>query len=262
MGLWNTIYRRSRKYRTGIILSGGGARGFAHVGILKALNESGIFPDVISGVSAGAIVGALYADGYTPDQIFEIFSGEKRFFNYAKPSVPGKGLFKTVGLRKSLSDHLKATTFEDLKLRLFVTATNISKGQVNYFESGDLLDKVLASAAIPVLFEPITIDGDLYVDGGVLDNFPETPLASKCRKLIGISLNPILPEEDFTTLLKIAERTFRISVSSNISSKTKKCDLIFEPDELGNYGLLDASSGSEIFELGYKTAIKILEKNP
>ena len=63
-----------KKFKTGIILSGGGVRGFAHAGILKALNEAGIFPDVISGVSAGAIVGALYADGHTPDQIYEIFT--------------------------------------------------------------------------------------------------------------------------------------------------------------------------------------------
>ena len=73
--------RLGKKYKAGIILSGGGARGFAHAGILKALNEAGIYPDVISGVSAGAIVGAFYADGYTPDEIYEIFSQDRSFFN-------------------------------------------------------------------------------------------------------------------------------------------------------------------------------------
>jgi NTE family protein len=255
-----SIFRLKRRYKTGLILSGGGARGFAHAGILKALNESGIYPDVISGVSAGAIVGALYADGHTPDQIFEIFSSEKSFFKYVKPKMPGKGIFKTVGLKENLAENLTAVTFEELKLPLYVAATNIHKGEITYFNTGKILDKVLASAAIPVLFEPVEIDGNLYVDGGVLDNFPVTPIVKECRELIGISLNPIHPEDNFNHLIKIAERTFRLSVSSNISSKTGMCDRIFEPEAIGSYGLLDASKGSDIFEMGYEYARHHLRK--
>ena len=255
-----SFFRLGRRYKTGLILSGGGARGFAHAGILKALNESGIYPDVISGVSAGAIVGALYADGHTPDQIYEIFSSEKSFFKYVKPRIPGSGFFRTVGLQENLAKNLNAETFKELKIPLYVAATNIHKGEISYFNSGTILDKVLASAAIPVLFEPVDIDGDLYVDGGVLDNFPVTPIARDCRELIGISLNPISREEDFDNLVKIAERTFRLSVSSNISPKIGLCDRIFEPEALGSYKLLDASKGADIFKLGYEFAREYLEK--
>ncbi|MEA1897812.1 MAG: patatin-like phospholipase family protein, partial [Bacteroidota bacterium] len=185
MKVWKSFFRRNKKYNTGVILSGGGARGFAHAGILKALNESGIYPDVISGVSAGAIVGALYADGHTPDQIFEIFSGEKSFFKYVKLTIPRTGIFKAVGLRENLSENLNAKTFEELKLPLYVAATNISKGEITYFHSGEILDKLLASAAIPVLFKPVEIAGDLFVDGGVLDNFPVSPIAKDCKQLVG-----------------------------------------------------------------------------
>lgn len=253
------LMRSGREFKTGIILSGGGVRGFAHAGILKALNEAGIYPDVISGVSAGAIVGALYADGHSPDEIFEIFKEDKSFFKYAKIKIPGKGLFKTMGLQNNLSRHLKADNLEDLEIPLIIAATNMSKGEVVYFDEGTILDRVMASAAIPVLFEPVEIDGDLYVDGGVLDNFPVTPLVKKCQQLIGVSLNPIHPEKDFDHLFKIAERTFRLSVSSNISPKISLCDQLFEPEELGRYGLLDASKGEKIFELGYKTARKQLK---
>jgi NTE family protein len=256
-----SIMRLGRKYKTGLILSGGGARGFAHAGILKALNEAGIFPDVISGVSAGAIVGALYADGHTPDQIYEIFSSEKSFFKYVKPKLPSSGIFKTVGLKENLADNLNVETFEELKLPLYVAATNIHTGKINYFNSGRILDKVLASASIPVLFEPVEIDGDLYVDGGVLDNFPVTPIVKECRELIGISLNPILPEDNFNHLIKIAERTFRLSVSSNISPKIGLCDRIFEPEALGSFGLLDTSKGSDIFKMGYEYARDYLKKS-
>lgn len=247
-------------YETGLILSGGGARGFAHAGILKALNEAGIYPDIISGVSAGAIVGSLYADGHTPDEIYTIFSGEKHFFKYVKIGVPGKGLFKMVGLKQNIEKHLSARKFEDLKIPLFVAATNLNRGKVEYFHKGTILDKIMASASIPVLFEPVKIKGDLYVDGGVLDNFPTRPLSGKCKKRIGVYLNPIHPEKEFQNLFKVAERTFRLGVSANISRKLKSCDLFFEPHELGHYGLLDAASGKEMFELGYREASKILEK--
>ena len=253
------LLRSGREFKTGVILSGGGVRGFAHAGILKALNEADIYPDVISGVSAGAIVGALYADGYSPDEIFEIFKEDNSFFKYAKIKIPGKGLFNTVGLRKNLAKHLKSDNLEDLKIPLIIAATDMSKGEVVYFDEGKILDRVMASAAIPILFEPVEIDGDLYVDGGVLDNFPVTPLVKKCQRLIGVSLNPIHPEKDFDHLFKIAERTFRLSVSSNISPKISLCDQLFEPEELGKYRLLDASKGEKIFELGYENARKQLQ---
>lgn len=253
------LIRSGREFKTGIILSGGGVRGFAHAGILKALNEADIFPDVISGVSAGAIVGALYADGHSPDEIFEIFKEDKSFFNYAKIKIPGRGLFKTIGLRNNLSRHLSVKKLEDLKLPLIVAATNMTKGEVVYFDEGEIMERVMASAAIPILFEPVEIEGDLFIDGGVLDNFPVTPLVKKCQQLIGVSLNPIHPEEDFDHLFKIAERTFRLSVSANISPKISLCDQLFEPEELGKFGLLDASNGEEIFALGYKAAKKQLE---
>jgi len=248
-----------RKYDTGLILSGGGARGFAHAGILKALHESGIRPDVISGVSAGAIVGALYADGNTPEEIYDIFAGDNSIFHYVKMKVPGSGFFRTVGLQENLSRHLKSETFEELELPLYVAATDIHRGEIVYFNSGRILDKVIASASIPVLFEPVEIEGHYYVDGGVIDNFPVTPIARHCKRLIGISLNPIHPEEDFKNMFRIAERTFRLSVSSNISPKIELCDLVFEPEELGRYGLLDTSSGKEMYELGYRSAQKILK---
>ena len=261
MNLLDSLSASGEKYDTGLILSGGGTRGFAHAGILKALNEAEIYPDIISGVSAGAIVGALYADGYSPDEMLEIFSEEDGFFNYARINFPGRGLFRSVGLGEKLAGKLKAETFEELKIPLIISATNLNKGEVVYFNEGKIVEKVLASAAIPVLFEPEEIDGELHVDGGVLDNFPVTPLTGKCNKLVGISLNPIHPEEDFGNLFRIAERTFRLSVSSNISPKIDLCDMVFEPDELGSYGLLDTSRGKEVFELGYRVASEQLKDN-
>ncbi len=254
-----TLFRSRRKYETGLILSGGGAKGFAHAGMLKALNEADIHPGILSCVSAGAIVGAFYAEGYRPDEIYEIFSDGSSFFDYVKITMPKTGLFRTVGLKENLSKHLKSEKFEDLKLPMYVAAVNLNKGKVVYFNKGSLLDKIQASAAIPVLFEPVEIDGDVYIDGGLLDNFPLEPIKDQCRKLIGISLNPIAEEKDFNNLIRIAERTFRLSASSDIGHKMSHCDIVIEPEELAEYGMLDVSKGKEMFDLGYRAAKKKLE---
>jgi len=248
-----------KKYNTGLILSGGGAKGFAHAGILKALNEKGIYPDVISGVSAGAIAGALYADGYTPDQMLEIFKKEKSFFDFAKVTIPKMGLSRISGLRENLSKNLRAKTFENLKIPLYIAATNLKEGKIVYFNRGEILDKILASAAIPVVFEPVEIDGDCYVDGGVMDHFPVLPIAKDCKRLIGVSLNPIKNKNEYTNMFRIADRSFHLAASLEIQRKKDQCDILIEPEELADYGMLDVSKIQELFELGYRVASEKLK---
>ncbi len=159
------------KYNIGLVLSGGGARGFAHLGLMQALNEAGIFPDVISGTSAGALAGVLYADGYTPREILHLMNTGSRL-DFMRPALPREGLLQIGGIIKILKSCLRAKTFEELKIPLYVTATDLNNGRAEYFSSGILLDPVIASASIPVLFQPVMINDIYYVDGGVLDNLP------------------------------------------------------------------------------------------
>ena len=101
-----------KTYKTGLVLSGGGARGFAHLGVIQALNEFKIFPDVISGTSAGAIAGVLYADGYTPAEIMSILNSTSRL-HYMRPTYPKEGLFRISGIIRILKEHLRAKTFSE-----------------------------------------------------------------------------------------------------------------------------------------------------
>jgi NTE family protein len=150
-----------------------------------------------------------------------------------------------------LRNNLRAKTFEDLKLPLFVTATDLNNGRVDYFSSGELLQPVIASASIPVLFKPVIIDNKHYVDGGVLDNLPIWPLEKKCRFIIGSFVNPTGYEENITNLIQIAERTFLLSVSREVVEKAKKFDLFIAPQELRNYKILDPEKAEEVFDIGY-----------
>jgi len=253
------VVKRNKKYKTGLVLSGGGARGFAHVGALQALNEAGIFPDVISGVSAGAIAGALYADGHTPEEILHLFS-ETKIYKYLEIIIPKRGLLKMTGLSKIISHNLKAKTFEDLAIPLFVAATDLNNGKCVYFDKGDLLKPVLASATVPVLFCPVRIGNKIFVDGGVLNNFPVEPLVNKCENIIGIHVNPFGYFEEFNSILSIAERSFHLSFSTHLIKKTK-CDIFIEPEGLDKFRLLDISKIREIYKLGYKETKRILAEN-
>jgi NTE family protein len=246
-----------KKYKIGLVLSGGGARGFAHLGVIQALNESGIYPDVISGTSAGAIAGALYADGYSPREIMKLMN-TKSSFDYFSPTVPRGGLLKISGVIRILKGSLRAGTFEELKIPLYVTATDLNNGKAVYFSSGDLLRAVIASSSIPVLFRPLIIDDIQYVDGGVLDNLPIQPIEQECRFIIGSFVNPSGYEEKITSLMQIAIRTFILSMSKEVTEKSRRFGLLVAPPELSNYKILDPEKAEELFNVGYRATLEKL----
>jgi NTE family protein len=249
-----------KKYAVGLVLSGGGARGFAHAGVIKALNEYGIFPDVISGVSAGAMAGALYADGHTPDEMMKIFS-ETKFYKYIEFSIPRQNLLKMTKLTKLIAENLRAKKIEELKIPFYVAATNLNDGKCEYFSKGELLKIVIASSTVPVLFPPMLISGKTYVDGGVLNNLPIEPIEKKCEMIIGINVNPIGYQDEFKNLMSIAERSFQLCFAATLPRKTQKFDIYIEPAGLEKYKLLDISKNKEIFHLGYDAGKKMISLN-
>jgi NTE family protein len=248
------------EFKTGIVLSGGAARGFAHAGVLQALNEEGIFPDVVSGVSAGAIVGAFYCAGYNPEEILKLFS-EKGMLNLVKPSMPKHGFFKMTGLEELLEEHIPAKTFEELNIPLYITATNFHTGQPQYFHSGLLAQCVVASSSIPIVFLPTIIDQVAYLDGGLVDNLPIEPIRGRCEQIIGVHVNPIGYVDQLEGMSKIAERAFHLAVGGNLDRKIPQFDIFIEPMALRNYGLMDVKKGKEMFGIGYRETKKILAQH-
>lgn len=239
-----------KQYKIGLVLSGGGTRGFAHLGLIQALNEAGIFPDVISGTSSGAMAGALYADGFTPHEIMNLMKGSSRL-DIMRPALPREGLLQLGGIVKILKTNLRAKTFEDLKIPLYVSATDLNNGKAVYFSEGDLFDPVIASASLPVIFQPVVINNICYVDGGIMDNLPIRPIEHKCEAIIGSFVNPIGYMEKVKGLISIAERTFMIAMVKDLSEKAKKFDLFVAPGELKNHGILNPEKADLLFQIGY-----------
>lgn len=246
------------EYQIGLVLGGGGARGIAHLGVLQALEEAQIKPQIISGVSAGAIVGAFYANGHAPLKILDIIKS-KGIFEYARPQLFSGGFLKMEGLKSSLDEHLTVGYLEDLEIKTIIATTNLESGLCEFRSEGPLGSWVTASSSIPVLFEPITIEGQAYVDGGLSTNFPVKPLLDKCEQIIGVNVSPLSREGKLKSVWDIAGRVFEISINSDLQDLQKHCDLYIRPDGIEKYSLFNIKKADDIFELGYEAAQKKLE---
>jgi NTE family protein len=259
----NNLFKSFRKkYHLGLVLSGGGARGFAHLGAAKALYEQGYKYDVIIGTSMGAMVGCVLADGYHPDEIYALLTSEK-IKSFVRPDITKNGLMTMKGVRAFLEEVLRSKNIEDLPTPFIATATNLQKGQTHYFTRGNIIDSVIASSSIPVVFAPIIIDGVQYVDGGVLNNLPARHIRKDCKKIVGFHVNPQtlgLHNGTVNGIIQIAERTFYLAMLGNVIPDKLLCDLFIEHKNLDEYAIFDFDKMQEIFNKGYINTKKALNK--
>ncbi len=248
---------KKKEYELGLVLSGGGVRGIAHAGILKFFDESDIKPNIISGVSAGGIIGALYADGYKPEEIKEIFK-QIGFRNFTTIQRPKTGLFSLKKFESFLKGILRAKYFEDLKIPLRIVATDFDRGKVKVFKSGKLLETLIASASVPVLFSPKKINGTNYVDGGVLKNIPASVLRDDCEKLISVNVSPRSPKSNIDSILETGIRAYHYMHIGNNMYDKEISDLLIEPSGLEGFEMLKTDKIDEIFTIGYDEAKEII----
>lgn len=244
-------------YGLGIALSGGGAKGFAHLGVLKALNEKGLYPEVISGTSAGAFAGVLYADGHAPEEILTFFQ-KKGFREFAEFTIPQGGFFKSSGFHDFLKKHLRARTFEELKTPMRIVATDIELGQSKVFSTGSLIPAVIASCSVPIIFTPVEIDKHHYVDGGLFKNFPVSTIRRDCKRIFGVNVSPITSMKYKKSIKYIAERSFHYMSGSNTLLDRNLCDYLIESGDLSKYSMFDLEHVDEIFNAGYSLARQFL----
>ncbi|MEL6673848.1 MAG: patatin-like phospholipase family protein [Bacteroidota bacterium] len=236
--------------KLGLVLAGGAARGIAHIGVLQALEEEGISPYYLSGASAGAIIGTLYAAGLSPQEILTIFK-ESALYKLFRARLPVSGLTTNSYIGEVLAKHIPEDDFSALKRQMFIAVTNLNSGAYEIISEGPLFQVVEASSAIPILFESKKMNGQQYVDGGVLNNLPVEPLLAHTKHIIGVNVSPVLPVEDLDNLFKIGYRTMDLVMWANVQSRLPMCDIVIEP-EAQKFGFFDILKADQIFELGYE----------
>ena len=234
----------------GLALSGGGARGIAHLGVLQAFDHLGIEISALSGTSSGAIAGAFYASGVAPQEVLEIIKKTKLLL-FVRPAISMTGLLKLQKLQVLFSKHLPFHSFQELPKKLTINATDVKKGESKYFDEGDLIPAILASSCMPVIFDPLVIDGVSYIDGGILNNLPVEPLQPTCDLIIGSHCNPVDREFRVKNAKALLERTFLMAIRNNTLHRQQQCNLFIEPPALGKYIGSDFDKASEIYQIGY-----------
>ncbi|MCF2516582.1 patatin-like phospholipase family protein [Dyadobacter sp. CY351] len=245
--------------KVGLVLSGGGARGIAHIGAIKALMEHGIRPDVISGTSSGAFIGAMLAHGYTPDEIIEMII-QTSFYPYIRFGFGANGLLHMNKLEAVLRKYIPENTFESLKIPLVVTATDIVSGEELQFRNGELAIPVLASCCIPGLFSPIRFQGRELVDGGVLNNLPVEPIMEEADFIIGIHCNPFTLDKPLKKTTELVYRSLILAMHSKTKERFRKCNLLIEPPELSKFSIFDFRKAGQLFDVGYGYTKRLLEE--
>lgn len=242
-----------KKYHLGLALSGGGAKGIAHLGVLKAMEELGLSPDVIAGTSAGALAAAFYADGHSLSDVLGYFNN-RRFKEFGGFSFPQGGFFKTNRFRAFLEKNLKARTFEELSIPIVIVATDLERGKAVALSSGDLISAIIASCAVPIVFSPVEIDGIHYVDGGLFKNLPVSVIRNECEYVIGVNVTPIRKQEYRNSIMYVAERSFHYMSLANTLTDRKLCDMLIESKDVSKYTMFQLEGLDKIFEIGYRKA--------
>ncbi len=251
----------TKQVRKPFVLSGGGARGFAHLGVIKALQEYGIFPSGISGTSAGAIAGAFIADGFTPDEVKEIFSDKMNLSIFALGSFK-LGLISIRKIREFVEKNLRHKTFEELTIPLYVTATNFTNGQQQVFHEGPLMDPIIASCSIPVMFPPVMINRIPYIDGGISNNLPVEPFVDSKYDVVSVYVNPIKLFKENESVMEVMDRAVHLSFREQVKRSAHGCWLYIEPESLRPFGLFEIQKLDEIFDAGYLFTKTLLENRP
>jgi len=272
--------------KVGLVLSGGGAKGLAHIGALKVIEDSGVKIDYIAGTSMGAIVGALYASGYSADELSVLFKQanfdqlirddfqrkNKSFFErkdtdkhaivlpfnkfkLSFPSAISKGQ-NTYNFYVRLLDHVKnVDDFSELPIPFLCIATDVETGKQVLLDKGYLPDAISASGAIPTLFEPVNLNGKLLIDGGVSNNYPiDELLAKNVDIIIGVDVQDGLKKkEKLNSASDIMFQLSNFNTQSQMKDKIEKTAVYIKPD-ITKYNIVSFDQGEEIYAAGHEAA--------
>jgi NTE family protein len=245
----------------GIALSGGAARGFAHLGVLQALEDHGIIPTHVAGSSMGAVLGSIYASGKSPAEIYN-FARKQNYTQLYHLSLHG-ALFKPVFLEKMLDQLVPHNSFDSLQKKLYVCMTNLNHARSEIASSGTFKDKVVASASIPFVFQPAIIDSFTYVDGGLLNNLPTDALRDKCKYVIGVSVNSTyeMTQEQLKGMHSVMRCLSMVLVSNEMPHR-KFCDYFIEVSKTSTIGLMEFHRVEDFYAMGYKATVSYIKKTP
>ncbi len=250
-----------QKPKIALVLGGGAARGFAHVGVIRVLEQEKIPIDMIVGTSAGSLIGAIYANDANSFELeWTAFTLEKdNIFDYAIFSaVTGMGPIKGDKLEEFVRTKVSAVNIENLKIPFAAVATDLNRGTRVVIDHGPVARAVRASSAVPGLFNPVEHQGRLLVDGGVIDNIPISVARERGADIvIAVDISENVANFNITDLIDVVIQSANIMFNENVKYKKKEADVLISPN-VGNVGMLDFTQKKRCMQAGIEAAQKSL----
>jgi NTE family protein len=268
MGLIKDLFFVStRNESLGLCMSGGGALGFAHIGVIQALEDHDIFPEHIVGSSMGAIIGTLYAAGYSPAEMMQLIKDDK-LYKITKlmtftPFFLKSGLTNHSLLRSLIKELIPHNSFTHLKRKMHICVSNLNTAEWEIVSEGDDLDKwVAASASIPGVFEAIKHNDVYYVDGGLLNNFPAQGIEEYCQTIIGVDVIPHIAPLELSKLIDTLAVSVRSMQHQNSKEGRDMCRFVIESKAIEKYHEFSFDAYQDIYQYGYSATVKFIVQNP
>jgi NTE family protein len=166
-----------------------------------------------------------------------------------------------LNVKHLINEVIPHNSFSKLNIPVTISAVDLGEGKLVYFNSGDLDVAILASCCLPGIFKPIVINGHMYVDGGILNNFPVEPLIGDCDFIIGSSCNHLSVVTEINSFRELIDRAAMIAINANLNTNKPLCDVVIEPEGLGQYGIFDTNNAEEIYMIGYEEGLKAVKGN-
>lgn len=245
------------KPKIALVLGGGAARGFAHVGVIRVLEQEKIPIDMVVGTSVGSLIGAIYAaDLSSFDLEWTAFQLEKDdLFDFGiLNAVVGMGFARGDKLEAWVKGHVKTTNIENLKLPFAAVATDLNWGYQVVLDSGPVARAIRASAAIPGVFPPVKHQGKILVDGGVVNNIPISVARAKGADIvIAVDISGNVGNTNITNLLDVSLQATNIMFALNVEHSKKEADLLITPAGIGDVGMLDFTQKKRCMQAGIES---------
>jgi NTE family protein len=237
--------------KLGLVLGGGSARGFSHIGVLKALEESGYRADVVVGTSAGSLVGAFYAAGYSPWQMEEVALKVRDIDVADFNSANKRGMLAGEALQKLVNDYVRQQPIDKLKLTFGAVATNLHTGEPVLLRTGDTGQAVRASSAIPGVFVPTMVGGQELVDGGLVSPLPvRFARTLGASQVIAIDVGTKPQNNVGNGLYEVILQSFEIMGRALTQLEAKEADVVIRPDT-SRFSSTDFGARKDLIQAGY-----------
>lgn len=241
------------------LLWGGVARGLAHVGVLQALEDNHLFPDCISGTSAGAFIGAMYAFGIPVGEIYKRAS-KLRWPNLSSPAVSSLGFASNQAIGKIINEVVGSANIEESIIPLLIVATDIETGEEIVIKKGDLGEAVMASTCLPGIFKPVSSGGRLLVDGGLVDNVPVEPLKKNgIDVVVGVNVSPHGKYRKPVHIIDVMLNVYDIATGTATANKLQMADVVIAPN-VASYSRTNLKQLPALYKEGYAATIEAMPR--